>query len=245
MTQTILITGAGSGIGRHTAHAFLNAGWRVALMGRRAEPLHAAAAGHANALVLPGDVTDPAAGEAAIAALVARWGRLDVLFNNAGVFLPAAMIDEIAIEDWQRLARVNIDGMFLMARAAFAQMRRQSPKGGRIINNGSVSAQVPRWGSAPYTLSKHAVTGLTRALAVDGRAHDIACGQIDIGNALTDMVTAMTQGVPQADGHLAAEPVMDATHAAEAVLQMARLPLAANIPFITVMATAMPLLGRG
>ncbi|MBV0891193.1 SDR family NAD(P)-dependent oxidoreductase [Paracoccus sp. Z118] len=242
---TILITGAGSGIGKLTAQAFLGAGWRVGLMGRRAETLKDCADGHPEALVLPGDVTDPDAAESAIAAMAERWGRIDVLFNNAGLFLPAATIDEISVADWQRLARPNIDGMFLMARAAFAQMRRQTPQGGRIINNGSISAHVPRWGSAPYTMSKHAVTGLTKALSLDGRAFGIACGQIDVGNALTDMVTAMTQGVPQADGHRAPEPVMDARHVADAVLHMAGLPLSANVQFMTVMATAMPFIGRG
>ncbi|HRO16179.1 MAG TPA: SDR family oxidoreductase [Paracoccus sp. (in: a-proteobacteria)] len=245
MTQTILITGASSGIGRVTARAFLDAGWRVGLMGRRREPLDDTAQGHEAALVIPGDVTDPDACESAVAAVAGRWGRLDALFNNAGISLPGAMIDEIAIADWQRLARINIDGMFLMARAAFGQMRRQAPQGGRIINNGSISAQVPRWGSAPYTMSKHAVTGLTRALSLDGRAFSIACGQIDIGNALTGMVAPMTQGVPQADGSFAAEPVMDARHVADAVLHMAGLPLSANVQFMTVMATAMPFIGRG
>lgn len=243
--KTVLITGAGSGIGRVTAKAFLEAGWQVGLLGRRVPALEAAAAGADHALILPCDVTDPTAIDAAMAAFVARFGRLDVLFNNAGIFLPAAMIDEIAVEDWLALCNTNISGMFLMARAAFAQMRAQMPQGGRIINNGSISAHVPRFGSAPYTMSKHAVTGLTKSLSLDGRGFNIACGQIDIGNALTDMVTAMTKGVPQADGHLAAEPVMDARHVAESVLHMAELPLEANVQFMTVMATAMPFIGRG
>jgi len=243
--QTILITGAGSGIGRATARAFLDAGWRVALTGRRAGPLEETADGHAHALVLPFDVTDADAVAEGFARVAADWGRLDVLFNNAGVGLPSAMIDEIAVEDWRQLCAINIDGMFLCARAAFGLMRRQDPQGGRIINNGSVSAHVPRYGSAPYTMSKHAITGLTRSLSLDGRAFGIACGQIDIGNALTDMAQKMTQGVPQADGEIAVEPVMDAAHVASSVLHMASLPLSANVQFMTVMASAMPYIGRG
>ncbi|MGC9419930.1 MAG: SDR family oxidoreductase [Rhodovulum sp.] len=243
--QTILITGAGSGIGRATARAFLDAGWRVALAGRRAGPLEETADGHETALVLPMDVTDADAVADGFARIEADWGRLDVLFNNAGIGLPSAMIDEIEIEDWRRLSAINIDGMFLCARAAFGLMRRQDPRGGRIINNGSVSAHVPRYGSAPYTMSKHAVTGLTRALSLDGRRFDIACGQIDIGNALTEMAQPMTRGVPQADGHIAPEPVMDVAHVAASVLHMASLPLSANVQFMTVMASAMPYIGRG
>jgi NAD(P)-dependent dehydrogenase (short-subunit alcohol dehydrogenase family) len=248
MTQTILITGAGSGIGRATARAFLDAGWRVALMGRRAEALEetaqAAGAGDA-ALILPADVGKADQVDRAFAHLADRWGRLDVLFNNAGISAKAAPIDEIPVEDWLRLCEVNITGMFLCARAAFGQMRRQSPQGGRIINNGSISAHAPRPGSAPYTTSKHAVTGLTRTLALDGRRFDIACGQIDIGNALTEMAAAFPQGVPQADGSIRAEPVMDVVHVADAVLHMAKLPLSANIPFLTIMARDMPFVGRG
>ena len=167
------------------------------------------------------------------------------VFNNAGVNVKAGMIDEVPAEDWLNLCSINITGMFLCARAAFGAMRRQDPQGGRIINNGSVSAQVPRWGSAPYTTSKHAVTGLTRSLSLDGRAFNIACGQIDIGNALTDMAVKMTQGVPQADGSIAVEPVMDADHVASTVMHMASLPLEANVQFVTVMASAMPYIGRG
>lgn len=244
MAGTILITGAGSGIGRATARTFLDRGWQVGLIGRRAAALEETAGGRP-ALVLPCDVGDPAAVEAAFDRAMADWGRLDVLFNNAGIFLKGAPIDEIAVEDWLALDRVNITGMFLCARAAFARMRRQVPQGGRIINNGSVSAHVPRPGSAPYTMSKHAVTGLTRSLALDGRAFGIAAGQIDIGNALTDMVAAMTTGVPQADGSVRPEAVMEVRHAAEAVLHMVSLPPEANIPFLTVMATTMPYLGRG
>jgi NAD(P)-dependent dehydrogenase (short-subunit alcohol dehydrogenase family) len=183
--------------------------------------------------------------EAAFAEVERRWGRLDVLFNNAGVALPGAPIDEIAVEDWLRLERVNITGMFLCARAAFGLMRRQQPQGGRIINNGSISAHAPRPGSAPYTMSKHAVTGLTRTLALDGRQFDIACGQIDIGNALTAIASAFPAGVPQADGSIRPEPVMDVRHVADAVLHMAGLPLSVNIPFLTIMARDMPFMGRG
>ncbi|MCZ8335125.1 MAG: SDR family NAD(P)-dependent oxidoreductase [Rhodobacteraceae bacterium] len=244
MSGHILITGAGSGIGRATAKAFLAAGWRVALMGRRRAALEETA-GEAPALILPADVGAPDEVEAAFAALERDWGRLDVLFNNAGISVKAAPIDEIPVEDWLRLERVNITGMFLCARAAFGLMRRQSPQGGRIINNGSISAHAPRPGSAPYTTSKHAVTGLTKTLALDGRRFDIACGQIDIGNALTDMAVAFTEGVPQADGSVKVEPVMDVGHVAEAVLHMASLPLSANIPFLTIMARDMPFVGRG
>jgi NAD(P)-dependent dehydrogenase (short-subunit alcohol dehydrogenase family) len=245
MAATILITGAGSGIGRACARAFLGAGWRVGLLGRRAEALEGTAEGHAAALVLPCDVTDAAQVDAAFARAAGHWGRLDVLFNNAGMSLKGAPIDEIAVADWQALNDVNITGMFLCARAAFGQMRRQDPQGGRIINNGSVSAHVPRPGSAPYTMSKHAVTGLTRSLSLDGRAFGIAAGQIDVGNALTDMAAPMTRGVPQANGSLAVEPVMDVADVARTVLHMASLPPGANIPFVTVMANAMPYIGRG
>ncbi len=241
----ILITGAGSGIGRVTARAFLAAGWDVALMGRRGEALEDTAQGLSAALVLPCDVTQPASVDTAFAAINAKWGRLDVLFNNAGQSLKAAPIDEIAVDDWLALSSVNITGMFLVARAAFGMMRRQDPQGGRIINNGSISAHVPRPGSAPYTMSKHAVTGLTRTLSLDGRAFNIACGQIDIGNALTSMAQAFTQGVPQADGSTKVEAVMDAAHVANAVLHMAGLPLSVNVPFITIMANTMPYIGRG
>ena len=190
-------------------------------------------------------MTDATQVQSAFDRAAAAWGRLDVLFNNAGMSLKSAPIDEIAVEDWQALAATNITGMYLCARAAFGQMRRQTPQGGRIINNGSVSAHVPRPGSAPYTMSKHAVTGLTRSLALDGRAFGIACGQIDIGNALTEMVAPMQAGVPQPDGTTRPEPVMDVGHVADAVLHMASLPPEANIPFVTVMATTMPYIGRG
>ena len=244
MTKTILITGAGSGIGRATARAFLHEGWKVAVMGRRRDALEETVAGQ-DALVLTGDVGVPGDVDLAMARIAESWGRLDVLFNNAGISLPAAPIDEIPVEDWLRLCQVNITGMFLCARAAFGLMRRQSPQGGRIINNGSISAHAPRPGSAPYTTSKHAVTGLTKTLALDGRRFDIACGQVDIGNALTDMATAFQKGVPQADGDIRVEPVMDVQHVADAVLHMAGLPLSVNIPFLTIMARDMPFVGRG
>lgn len=242
---SIIITGAGSGIGRLTARKFLGLGWQVGLIGRRAEALEETAGGDANALVLPCDVTDVALVDAAFDTAAAQWGRIDVLFNNAGATLPATMIDEIAPQDWMTVMGVNISGMFLCARAAFRHMRRQSPQGGRIINNGSISAHVPRYGSSPYTTTKHAVTGLTRSLSLDGRQFNIACSQIDIGNALTDMAVAMTKGVPQADGSIAVEPVMEASHVADQVAQMAGLPLHVNVQFVTLMASHMPFIGRG
>ena len=244
MSGTILVTGAGSGIGRATAQLFLREGWHTALLGRREEALRETAQG-ADALVLPCDVTDEAAVAAAFARIEGEWGRLDVLFNNAGTNVASATIDEIPVADWRRVCDVNITGMFLTARAAFALMRRQEPQGGRIVNNGSISAHVPRPGSAPYTISKHAVTGLTRTLSLDGRPFGIACGQIDIGNALTDMARKMTAGVPQADGSTRVEPVMDVAHVATSVLHMASLPAEANVQFMTVMASAMPFVGRG
>lgn len=240
MTRSILITGAGAGIGRATARLFLAEGWDVTLLGRRRETLEETANG-SPVRIMPCDVGDPSAVEVAFAQL----SRLDVLFNNAGISAPAAPIDEIPVETWLDLSRTNITGMFLCARAAFGLMRRQNPRGGRIINNGSISAHVPRPGSVPYTMSKHAVTGLTRTLALDGRAHDISCAQIDIGNALTDMAARFTQGVPQADGQIRAEPVMDVAHVARMVLHMACLPLEVNTPFVTIMARDMPFLGRG
>jgi len=245
MTQTIVITGAGSGIGRATAHNFLAAGWNVGLIGRRVEALVETAADHPSALVLPCDVTVPEQVEAAFAQTVATFGRVDALFNNAGMSAKAAPIDEIPLDTWFEVVNVNLNGMYLCARAAFGQMRRQDPQGGRIINNGSISAHVPRPGSAPYTTTKHAITGLTKTLGLDGRAFNIACGQIDIGNALTQMAARFQTGVPQADGQIKIEPVMDVDHVAEAVLTMARLPLDVNVPFITIMARDMPYIGRG
>lgn len=241
---SIIITGAGSGIGRATAATFIDAGWHVGLIGRREAPL-AETAGDSDALVLPCDVSNEAEVEAAFAKAAAHWGRIDALFNNAGVTLPGAPIDEIDVVAFRNLIDINVVGAFIAARAAFGQMRRQDPQGGRIINNGSISAYVPRWGSVPYTTSKHAVLGLTRTLSLDGRPFNIACGQIDIGNALTDMATAMTKGVPQADGSMAIEPVMDVKHVAQSVLHMATLPLEANVQFMTVMASGMPFIGRG
>ena len=244
MTKSILITGAGAGIGRDTARAFHAAGWRVALMGRREAHLRDTATGD-DVLILPADVGDPAAVEAAFARLTATWGRLDVLFNNAGIAAKPAPIDEIPVADWLAVMHTNISGMVLCARAAFHLMRHQTPQGGRIINNGSISAHTPRPGSVPYTVSKHAVTGLTKTLALDGRAFNIACGQIDIGNALTEMTQGFTQGVKQADGSVKVEPTMPAAEVAAAVLHMANLPLSTNIPFMTIMARDMPFIGRG
>ena len=245
MHKTILITGAGSGIGRATALRFLEEGWHVALLGRREAPLREVAEGWKHALVLPCDVTRPEAVTEAFGQFAMAWDRLDVLFNNAGTAAPAAPIDEIPVEQWLKVSSTNITGMYLCARAAFALMRRQSPQGGRIINNGSISAHVPRPGSAPYTMSKHAVTGLTRTLSLDGRRFNIACGQIDIGNALTELSERMISGVAQADGSIRAEPMTDVAHVANAVLHMASLPLDTNVQFMTVMATGMPYIGRG
>jgi len=243
--KTILITGGGSGVGRATAHRFLAEGWLVGLIGRREDALAETAGDNPNALILPCDVTDEAAVDATFAKAAQEWGRLDVLFNNAGAVLPSTLIDEISVADWKRVTDVNITGMFLCARAAFRQMRHQKPMGGRIINNGSVSADVPRPGSVPYTVSKHAVKGLTRTLSLDGRPFNIACGQVDIGNALTNMAEAMTKGVPQADGSIRVEPVIDVATVAESVLHMASMPDGANVQWLTVMATNMPYIGRG
>ena len=248
MTKSILITGAGSGVGRATALAFLAAGWGVALLGRRSDALAETVAASSNpdmALQLPTDVSDPAAVDAAFSATVQRFGRLDAIFNNAGAGVPPATIDEMSVEDWRMVVDVNLNGAFYCARAAFAQMRNQSPEGGRIINNGSISAHVPRPGSAPYTATKHAMTGLTRTISLDGRPYNIACGQIDIGNAETPMTEKMAAGVPQADLSIAVEDRMDVDHVAQAVLQMAEFPLETNVQFMTIMATKMPFIGRG
>ncbi len=244
-SKTILITGAGSGIGRACAQAFLKDGWRVGLLGRREDPLRETAGDHGGALVLPCDVTDAPEIDAAFQQAYAKWGRLDALFNNAGVSLKGTLIDEIAVEDWRAAIEVNLTGCFICARAAFSIMRQQDPQGGRIINNGSISAHSPRPGSVGYTASKHAITGLTRTLSLDGRPFNIACGQIDIGNALTEMARRMTKGVPQANGSIEVEAVMDVAHVASSVLHMANLPLDANVQFMTVMATKMPFVGRG
>lgn len=246
--KTIIVTGAGSGVGRAAALACLEAGWTVGLIGRRTEPLEetkSLAAAPENALVVPCDVSDNAAVEAAFAQVVERNDRLDALFNNAGAGSPPQTIDETPIDTWLNVVEVNLNGAFYCARAAFAQMRKQSPQGGRIVNNGSISAHVPRPGSVPYTTTKHAITGLTRTLSLDGRPFDIACGQIDIGNAETPMTERMTQGVPQANGTMAVEDRMDVAHVGQAVLQMVELPLASNVQFMTIMATKMPFVGRG
>jgi NAD(P)-dependent dehydrogenase (short-subunit alcohol dehydrogenase family) len=243
-----LVTGAGNGIGRATALALSHAGWSVVLAGRTASRLDetaAALADSAPALVVATDVRDEASVDALFAKAVERFGRLDLLFNNAGVSAPAVEIDALPVDAWRTVIDTNLTGAFLCARAAFRQFKRQSPRGGRIINNGSISAHVPRPRSAPYSASKHAVTGLTRALSLDGRAYDIVCGQIDIGNAATDMTTRMAKGVLQANGDTLAEPVMDVAHAADTVVYMAGLPLEANVQFVTVMASKMPYIGRG
>ena len=245
MAPSIAITGASAGIGRATAELFLRAGWQVALLARRADELAAIGASHASALVLPCDVTDPAAVDAAFADAARSFGRIDVLFNNAGIFRPAALIDDMSLADWDATIAVNLTGMFYAARAAFRHMRAQDPMGGRIINNGSVSAQAPRPASVGYTVSKHAITGLTKSLALDGRPFNIACGQIDIGNAETALAARLGQGAMQADGSIRPEPLMDVSHVARTVLHMASLPPDANVLNITLMATNMPLVGRG
>lgn len=245
MSKVIAVTGASAGIGRAVAELFLTRGWTVAALARRAEPLEALAAAHDSAIALPCDVTDEAAVAAAFDAIVARAGRLDVLFNNAGAFGPSGPIDEISLDDWLAVLDVNLTGMFLCARAAFGQMRRQDPAGGRIINNGSISAHVPRPGSVCYTTTKHGVSGLTKTLNLDGRDLGIAAGQLDIGNAATEMTRGIAQGVRQADGSIKAEAVMDAGDVARAVWYMATLPPEANVPSMTVMANKMPFIGRG
>jgi len=245
MPKTIIITGAGSGIGRATAEAFLEDGYRVGLIGRRVEPLKAAANDHENALILPCDVSKPDEVDAAFETALNAWGRLDVLFNNAGIGSFSTTVDEIPVDDWLNVVATNLTGSFLCARAAFRAMRTQTPQGGRIINNGSISAHAPRPGSAPYTSTKHAITGLTKSLSLDGRQFDICASQIDIGNALTEMAQAMTTGMPQPDGSVRPEAVMDVAHVASSVLHMASLPLDANVQFMTVMASKMPFIGRG
>lgn len=244
-----LVTGAGSGIGRASALGLLSDGFSVVLVGRRPEPLKALAAEAEargqTALAVPTDVSDPASVEALFATVERRFGRLDVLFNNAGVNAPAVPMDELPLDKWFNVININVTGVFLCARAAFGLMRRQSPQGGRIINNGSISAHTPRPFTAPYTASKHAVTGLTKALALDGRAFNIVASQIDIGNALTELSERMTRGVLQANGTTAPEPMMEAKHVADAVRHIAALPLNANILNMTVMASTMPYVGRG
>ena len=244
-----IVTGAGSGIGRATALALLAAGYRVVLAGRRAEALQATvvAAGDlgACALAVPTDVTDPVAVRALFDTTAAQFGRLDLLFNNAGTGAPAVPMDELSFAQWKAVVDINLTGVFLCTQQAFRLMKAQSPRGGRIINNGSISAHVPRPFTAPYTATKHAVTGLTKASSLDGRAHDIACGQIDIGNAASEMTERMAAGILQANGELAVEPRIDVSVVANAVVHMASLPLEANVQFMTVMATKMPFIGRG
>jgi NAD(P)-dependent dehydrogenase (short-subunit alcohol dehydrogenase family) len=244
-----LVTGAGSGIGRAVALTFLRAGWQVALAGRRAGALEETvelAGEHAvHAMAFRTDVTEPDSVRALFDAIVTRCGRLDLLFNNAGANAPGTPFEDLPFEQWRQVIDVNVTGTFLCLQQAFRVMKAQTPRGGRIINNGSISAHAPRPNSAPYTASKHAVTGLTKAASLDGRKYDIAVGQIDIGNALTPMAARMPQGVPQADGRMAPEPVMDVQVVADAVLHMASLPLEANVLSMTVMATKMPFVGRG
>ena len=247
--RVALVTGAGSGIGKRTALRLLEAGYAVVLAGRRLDPLEQAAreagAPQSRTLVMSVDVTDPQSVAALFAATEARFGRLDVLFNNAGVGAPALPLEELSYAQWRTVLDTCVTGAFLCTQQAFSIMKRQEPRGGRIINNGSISAHVPRPNSAPYTAAKHAITGLTRSASLDGRPFAIACGQIDIGNAATDMTERMAQGVLQANGSLAAEPTMDVEHVARAVLYMASLPLDVNVPFLTVMANGMPFMGRG
>ncbi|WP_411105844.1 SDR family oxidoreductase [Streptomyces sp. cmx-4-9] len=247
--KTAVVTGAGSGIGRSVALALAGAGWAVTVAGRRPEPLEEtarAAGADAGVLCVPADVGDPQDVAALFTAVRERHGRLDLLFNNAGTFGPGGVpLEDISYEAWRAVVDVNLTGSFLCAQAAFRQMKEQDPQGGRIINNGSISAHVPRPHSIAYTATKHAMTGLTKSLSLDGRPYRIACGQIDIGNAATEMTERMQSGILQADGRLAVEPVMDAADVARTVLHMAELPLEANVQFATVMATAMPYVGRG
>ena len=247
--KVALVTGASSGIGKHTAIALTRAGYRVVFAGRRENLLKVAVGECAVAgdevLIQVTDVTDETSVDALFAGIDAKFGRLDVVFNNAGTNIQSTSIGDIALDDWKEVIGVNLTGAFLVARGAFNLMRRQRPQGGRIINNGSISAHVPRPGSAPYTSSKHAMTGLTRSVSLDGRPYNIVCGQVDIGNAASDMTARMFEGVPQADGSVRPEPVMDVEHVANAVVKMADLPLEANVQFMTIMASKMPFIGRG
>jgi NAD(P)-dependent dehydrogenase (short-subunit alcohol dehydrogenase family) len=250
MTQkTAVVTGAGSGIGKAVAVALLKEGYAVTLAGRRTRLLEETAAsvgaGSGKALVVPTDVADPDSVTRLFTAANQEFGRLDVLFNNAGINVPGATIDELTVEQWRSVVDVNLTGAFLCAREAFRLMKAQTPRGGRIINNGSISAYVPRPYSAPYTATKHGITGLTKSISLDGRKFDIVCSQIDIGNAATELAAKMAKGVPQADGEVRVEPLMDLDHVARAVLYMAGLPLEANVQFMTLMATKMPFIGRG
>ena len=247
-SRVAVVTGAGTGIGRAAALALLGDGWRVVLAGRRPEPLHetaqASSAGE-RVLAVPTDVTDPAAVAALFERAVAAYGRVDLLFNNAGIGNPPGPFQDWTAEQWRGVVDVNLNGMFYCLQQAFRTMKAQSPRGGRIINNGSISAHAPRPNSAAYTATKHAVAGLTKTAALDGRKYDIAVGQIDVGNALTELAAQFTKGVPQANGEIAVEPVMDVAIVGQSVLYMANLPLEANVLFHTVMATKMPFVGRG
>jgi NAD(P)-dependent dehydrogenase (short-subunit alcohol dehydrogenase family) len=243
-----IVTGAGSGIGRAVTLALVRDGWSVALAGRRAEQLEKVAreAGPDDrAVAVPTDITDPDSVAHLFGRAVEVFGRVDLVFNNAGISAPGVRLEDLTIEQWRTVVDTNLTGAFLCTREAFRVMKAQTPRGGRIINNGSISAQVPRPNSAPYTATKHAITGLTKSSSLDGRAYDIACGQIDIGNAATDMTARMAEGVPQANGTRMAEPRMDVNDVARAVVYMASLPLESNVQFMTVMATKMPLIGRG
>jgi NAD(P)-dependent dehydrogenase (short-subunit alcohol dehydrogenase family) len=244
-----LVTGAGSGIGRAVALALIKEGYAVALAGRRAETLeetaHLSEASPVRPLAVPTDVRDPESVRALFERTQEAFGRLDLLFNNAGVNVPGVPLEDLAVEQWRSIVDTNLTGVFLCTQQAIRLMKRQKPGGGRIINNGSISATAPRPDSAPYTATKHAITGLTKSTSLDGRKYDIACGQIDIGNAATEMAERMAKGVPQANGQIVAEPLLDLDHVANAVLFMASLPLDANVQFMTVMATKMPLVGRG
>ena len=248
--QVAVVTGAGTGIGRAVALALLKAGYSVALAGRRAEPLAAVAVeakalGFDRVLAVPTDVSQPDSVSALFEQTRQAFGRVDVLFNNAGVGLPSVGFEEMTYEQWQKTVNINLTGSFLCAQAAFRVMKAQSPQGGRIINNGSISAHAPRPNSAPYTATKHAITGLTKSISLDGRKYNIACGQIDIGNAMTELSQRMSTGVMQANGEIAIEAMMDVTNVANSVVYMASLPPEANVQFMTVMATKMPFVGRG
>jgi NAD(P)-dependent dehydrogenase (short-subunit alcohol dehydrogenase family) len=243
--RVALVTGAGSGIGRAAAIGLAEAGYAVVLAGRRPETLEQTATMGRGMIAAPTDVTNPDSVASLFSKVRETFGRLDVLFNNAGTGAPPVPIDELTFDQWTAVVGVNLTGAFLCAQAAIRLMKSQTPRGGRIINNGSISAQVPRPNSAPYTATKHAITGLTKSLSLDGRAWDIACSQIDIGNAATDMTQRMAMGVPQANGSIAVEPRMDVRHVAEAVVFIANLPLDANVQFMTLMATRMPYIGRG
>jgi NAD(P)-dependent dehydrogenase (short-subunit alcohol dehydrogenase family) len=245
-SRIAIVTGAGSGIGRAVSRALLGAGYCVGLAGRRHDPLvETANVAPDRALPLPTDVADAGSVRALFDAVRTRYGRLDLLFNNAGVGAPGIPLEDLTVEQWQAVVDINLTGSFLCVQEAFRSMKAQTPRGGRIINNGSISAHAPRPNSAPYTATKHAITGLTKAASLDGRKYDIACGQIDIGNAHTELAARMASGVPQANGQIAVEPLMDVQHVASAVLYMASLPLDANVQFMTVMATKMPFVGRG